>query len=210
MCRSRSALVVGLIAITSAGGTLVAAPARYDGTNRHVIDRLDGVPVVTVNPLDGTTWSAWAYRSGGEFDLAVASREAGGEWSAPSFFGSGDRANQGEPALVVDDAGTVFLAYADGRTGHVEVLALRSGAGTWTPVGTIVATASSAARRPTMVVVGDRLVVAYADGAQVGIETYPRSVASPLGIQDGPDPFGNRNVPGSPGGSGTQLPQPNH
>lgn len=210
MCRSRSALVVGLIAITSAGGTLVAAPARYDGTNRHVIDRLDGVPVVAVNPLDGTTWSAWAYRSGGEFDLAVASRDAGGDWSAPSFLGSGDRANQLEPALVADDVGTMFLAYADGRTGHVEVLALRSGAETWSPVGTIVPTASSAARRPTMMILGDRVVVAYADGAEVGIETFPRFAHAPLGIQDGPDPFGNRSVPGSPGGSGSQLPQPNH
>jgi len=148
------------------------------------------------NPVDGRTWAAWTYRNGAELDIAVAVADADGFWSEPRFVGLDDGSDQFEPALAVDGAGTLYLAFVDRGSGAIVLTALRRGAPAWSPP-VAVTDAATRGRAPSLAVVGDRLVVAYRTAMRVRIAELPLlsppATSSPnqgFGINDGPDPTG--------------------
>ena len=186
----RPVLVLGSILVSAAA--LAASSPRAGGPNRFVVPALDGPPVVVENPLDGRAFSAWAYRSGGEFDLAVSIRDAAGVWARPVFLGTYDRADQTEPALAVDRNGHAYLAFSSSDSGRVFVSVLPFGRSSWsTPIA--VTRAGLCAAAPALSIVGNRLVVGFRSGASVELVDLPLHVpgVSGLGIQDGPDPVGH-------------------
>lgn len=199
---------LGIVAVVALTITLPAAAAsRYDGSNRFVSPRIDGDPVVIQNASSGEVWSAWAYAQGGEFDIALSSRDAAGRWSSPVFIGRGDRADQIEPALAADGAGVIYLAYSDRGTGRIRIAVLAPTAGAWRPFAEIPATEGTAAA-PAIRVVGNRLVVAFRAARSVEIVDVPLFGAiSTDGIDDGPDPFGGANRDESGDGDGSGVPQ---
>src|SRR5262245_6226568 len=78
---------------------------------------VDGPPVFVF--AGGSLYSAWAYRSDGEFSIAISHHEVDNDWSAPIFMGLGDGLDQLSPALTADEFGNVYLAYVVGQTGQV-------------------------------------------------------------------------------------------
>lgn len=199
----RSVPVLGSVLLSTLA--VAAAGARPDdGPERFVVPSLDGTPVVVVNDVDQRAVSAWAYRSGGEFDVAISIRDAQGAWSQPVFLGRSDRADQTDPTLAVDALGHTYLAYASSESGRVMLTVLARGSATWsspvpvTPVGVRAAS-------PALAVVGGRLVVAFRAGTRVLIVELPIADANgTLGIQDGPDPVGGKGSGNAGGGdSGT-------
>ena len=82
-------LLTVLILTTLAAGTVSAAGKgvrRDDYPTRYVPRSLDGAIVQIQNDVDGRGWSAWAYRNGAEYDLAVSVSTSPGVWSEPRFF----------------------------------------------------------------------------------------------------------------------------
>ena len=70
-----------------------------------------GASVVVEDSVRGVTWSAWAYRNGAEYDIAVSWLDSSGRWSEPELLGFDDDVDQRDPALLVDRNGVVYLAY---------------------------------------------------------------------------------------------------
>lgn len=183
-----------VLALAALVGTSVAAAAPVSGPRvdapRRVNSAIDGAPVYLVLPADGRTVAAWAYRSAGEFDLAVSIRGVDGRWSEPAFFGQGDRLDQTEPALAVDATGHAYLAFATRPTGEVSLAILLAGSEGFTPAMPIVPAGSGAAS-PALRVVGDRLVVGWREGRTVQLADLPLVGGGnrSSGVQDGPDGF---------------------
>lgn len=177
---------------------LAVGDVRADGPQRFIVPSLDGPPAIVENPVDGKAYSAWAYRSGGQFDIAVSVRDASGNWSRPSFFGRFDGADQKSPALAVDGSGHVYLAFASSDSGRVVLATLALDAASWSaPIA--VSPEGVRAVSPAVQIIGDRLVVAFRIGARVGLVDLPLigSDATMQGIQDGPDPVGGKEPSGS-------------
>jgi hypothetical protein len=175
---------------------------------RYVHPSLDGPPIVSTSPLDGTSWAAWAYRSQGEFDLALSSRDSSGLWSPPRFLGARDRLNQVEPSFAVDQAGNFYLAFAVREKARIYLSALHQGSAQWSPP-VEVSLPGERASTPGLRIVGDRLVLGYRDGTRVVLRDFPLlGAVLPQGVQDGPDilpPLGDV-PPGSGGGRGGNPP----
>ncbi len=165
---------------SAAGGPRTELPSRF-------VAALDGAPAIVDLPAEGLRLSAWPYRSGAEYDLALSVQDASGVWSRPSFFGAGDGVDQIEPALAVDSNGTVYLAFAVRPQGSIW-LAVRAKGGAWSP-SIAVTPAEARASTPAMAIVGDRLVLAYRTGPRTVIVDLPllSPTTSPFGVQDGPD-----------------------
>lgn len=183
-----------VLALAALLGTGIAAAAPVPGTRtdapRRVNPVIDGAPVYLVLPADGRTVAAWAYRSAGEFDLAISIRGVDGRWSEPAFFGQGDRLDQMEPALAVDSTGHAYLAFATRQTGEISLAILLAGSESFTPAMPIVPSGSNAAS-PALRVVGDRLVLAWREGRSVQLADLPLVGGGnrSSGVQDGPDGF---------------------
>ena len=193
----------------SASESLVSA-ARPHGPSRFV-GALDGAPVTVARVADGTTWAAWAWRSGREYDLAISSADASGAWSTPTFIGRYDGMDQVEPALAADAEGNLYLAFVERPAGCVRLAVLPAGAESWSAPIAVTLEGRDAAN-PALSVVAGRLVLAYRTGGVVSILVLPiaGSAASPLGIQDGPDPVSPAGATpkgddGSSDGSATPL-----
>jgi hypothetical protein len=175
-----------LVGLFLAGSALAAGHRLPD---RFVPGSLDRDPVVVEDAAAGMTWSAWAYRNGAEYDLAVSWLDASGQWSEPEFFGVDDDLDQFDPALTVDRNGVVYLAFVE-RDGNSVYLAVRRGLDEpW--VGPHVAVrAEDGASSPALRQVGDRMVLAFRDGDQVSMVDFdlvPSPVIRTFGIQEGPD-----------------------
>jgi len=130
-----------------------------------------------------------AYRNRGEYDIAVAIRDASGHWSAPAFVGAGDSLNQLQPSLAVDAGGNLYLAYAERNTGSIFLTMRAPGDASWSTPQTI---AADGQRHwmPALRVVGSRLVLAYRSPSGTEIVDFallPSQIA-PSSIVDGPDP----------------------
>jgi len=197
-------------AVWVSGSLLVAAPVRPE-TPARFIGALDGSPTTIESSADGTAWSAWAWRTGGEFDIALSHRDADGVWSRPVFVSRNDGADQIEPALARDTSGHLYLVFAEQPSFRIYLSVLPAGATAWsapipvTPEGV-------RARTPALEVVGGHLVLAYRTDRGVSIQvlgTVGPAVRDPLGIQDGPDPVGPSGAtPGGgkgDGGSGSPV-----
>ena len=192
-------ILAGLLALV---GTLGVSQAGHSKGLPHRFSpgALDKSPVRATDPLSGTTWSAWAYRSGGEYSIALSARAAGGLWSEPVFIGLDDKLNQTDPAILVDGSGSFYLAYAVKETGAIHVSALYVGRSDWFDPQQVSRTEERASS-PALSVVGNRLVLAYVgDRRQVGILDWallPPRAFTPDGIQEGPDgfPLPSKSVP---------------
>lgn len=160
-----------------------AVPHRYlgEGPDRGLVS--------ATNPLDGRVWSAWAYRSGAEFDIAVSVREASGAWSEPVFLGAGDGRDQIDPALVFDAQGNLYLAHVVRDSSQIQVSMLAAGATRMTsPV--IVSVPGERAASPSLMLTDTYLMVGYRVGSRVVLRSVSLAPATrPFGVQDGPDGF---------------------
>jgi hypothetical protein len=182
-------LIAGALCGTLGLAVVAAEPGRTL-PDRYVRGGLDGEPVLAEHPVDGSTWAAWAYRNGAEYDIAVSVLAADGLWSEPWMFGVGDRVDQIDPDLTFDSSGTAYLAFAARQSGEVQVAVLVGGLPGWIGPQTV-AGAERSASRPAMRIVADRVVLAFRTGDGVDLIDFPtmRSIG-PIdthGIQEGPD-----------------------
>ncbi len=191
--RSLRFLVLSSMLACAAGGAIVAQTNRNiepsDTPYRYFLRDLDGRLVRVESSSDGRTWAAWAYRSRGEYDIAVTIRDASGQWSAPTFIGAGDSLSQLQPSLAVDSNGNVYLAYAERDTGSIFLTMRAPGATSWSDPQPI---AADGQRHwmPALRVVGTRLILAYRSPSGTEIVDFallPPVYIAPSGIVDGPD-----------------------
>ncbi len=195
----RFAALVFCVALLLTAGSALAGQRDAGVPHRYNPNSLDG-SIVQIE-FGGVVWSAWAYRNGAEYDIAVSYRGAGGYWSEPLFFGRNNGRNEMQPALTVDPFGRVVLAYSDRTDGSVK-WTVRGLHGLWTaPVN---ATADGErGDMPSLSVLGDQLIVAFRSGMRIELRRFQLPVVSTSGgeldggtagsIADGPDPFGYGN-----------------
>ena len=173
-------------------GVAWAGPRSGSHPHRFQPESLDSGIVQSASPLDGSVHSAWAYRNGAEYDIAISTLEEDGDWSEPVFLGGNDGIDQLQPALASDEMGNLYLAFVQGNPGRVLVTVLTPGSSNWTtPVA--VSALSRRASAPSIRVVGSRLVLAYRSGRDsVEILDFPLTGPGTHdgGFTDGPDPVG--------------------
>lgn len=209
MRSSRTVLSLLLGALLATGAVLAAPVRPSDGPRAKVpapaaddyVPAIDG-PITTVQGPDGTLWGVWSYRASGEFDIALASRDASGIWSAPTFVGRRDGVDQQHPVLAVDAIGTLYLAYDTKSPSGVSVAVRPAGSATW--IQPYVLPADPSASSPALRIVGNRLIVAFRTSQGVGLLDLPTLVPGALGIQDGPDSVDPIGMTGT--GSGAPAP----
>jgi hypothetical protein len=166
--------------------------------------------MTTLAQPDGRTWAAWPYRASHEFDIAISSHDGSTTtWSSPVFLGHGDGSDDVDPALAVDSRGTVYLAFATTNPPRVAVATLAMGSTTWTEP--VIVSGAEAAASPTLMIVGERLIVAYRTARGVGLIQLPTlgSVNEIYGLGDGADPIGvkDQKVPiGGPTPASSRTP----
>lgn len=211
MCNSRVSVVLTLAVSIATTAAMAAgprapergrtAPAGLTGLVDHV-PQIDGAVATTIAP-DGRVWAVWSYRASGEFDVAVASKDLAGAWSAPTFIGRRDGIDQLEPAIAIDSAGSLYLAYSTRFPQAVLLATLPAGSTEWSQPARLAGGPGVSA--PALRVVADRVVVAYRTAAGVAVTDVPvvPPVFVPDGIQDGPDTFDPLGVHGNSGGSGS-------
>jgi len=192
----RKFLAIIILTILAAGAASAAGRGvRHDDHPMRYLPRsLDGAIVQVQNDIDGRAWSAWAYRNGAEYDLAVSYSNTPGVWSEPRFLGLDDGRNQGQPSFSIDLDGNVYLAYSGGN-GSLYVRALRAGSLTWTRAVKLTDERGNLSA-PSLKAIGYELVVGYRLGEGVELATLPllRPVSdSVTSIYDGPDPTGDRD-----------------
>jgi hypothetical protein len=196
---------LALFLATALTGSATAASATKKSLPRSTpkgsvvtdhVPQLDG-PLTTLTGPDGRTWAAWAYRAAGELDIAVSSRDANTTtWSAPIFFGRRNRVDEIDPAIAVDSLGAAYVAFATTNPPRVSVAVLPAGSLVWSEP--VIVSGTEAASSPALLLVGDRLIVAYRSARGVGMVDFPTvgSGNQINGIQDGPDgvdPLGARD-----------------
>lgn len=175
---------VALLALTGAGAAL-AGPLDLPGQYSRDVD---GGPVLIEQPGTGATLAIWSYRGRGEYDLAMARRDASGSWSDVVFLGRNDGLDQVTPAVAADSCGTVYVAYAVRETAQIHLTVVPPGGSEWTPP---IPLTPLGQRRfaPALSVIGNRLVAAWRTfSGAIEIRHFPLFVpTAPLGINDGPD-----------------------
>jgi hypothetical protein len=171
--------------------------------------RGDGTPSIAVHPLTRLPWAVWSYNEGGDRELALSLFD-GHSWSAPILLGnSANGVDDLEPKLAFSPAGQPYIVSwrlsPDGADQSVWVTT-RSSLGEWLdPVR--LTSARLRASRPSVLVSGNALVVAYDSDRGIQIETYTFGSGGIWGYQgaggtDGSDPpaYGG-------GGTGTRTPE---
>lgn len=189
----RSFPVLVVLSATALATIAHAAGSASPAVSRDYVSRLDG-PVATALGTDGRLWSAWSYRGSGEFDLAIAVRDADGTWTATRFLGRQDGVDQLEPSIALDAVGNAYVAFATRAPQRIWLATLPSGTAEWSTPEMIAPGENGSA--PAIRVVRDRIVVAYRIVRGIRIVDLPLYVspAQTHGIQDGPDgidPLGN-------------------
>lgn len=194
--RRLPAFLAVCLATTLTGSAMAGSEPRNFAGAGHV-PQLDG-PVTTVTLPDGRTFATWAYRAAGEFDIAVAVRGADSlTWTAPAFLGRRNGADELQPAMTVDSRGTVYVAFTAADPSRIELSVLTPGSDAWSVPVTV--SGNDVASSPTLLIVGDRLIVGYTTGRGVGLVNLPISNGGNVlnGLQDGPDTSGPAGVKGS-------------
>jgi len=180
------------ILVLTVGVLLAAGAALAAGRNtlpHRFLPSTDRGLIQATNPSDGSSWSIWSYRNGAESDLAISTLNDRGYWSEPTFIGSDDGVSQIQPAMVVTEQGIIIVAYAEAETGRVMLTGLIDGI--WTtprrinPEGT-------RARGPAMLLLGDRLVIAYIEGGSTKIQNLSVTRGISTNTNEGPDPVGSK------------------
>lgn len=185
-----SIMISGVVSAAGKGSRAANHPHRY------LPNSFDGAIVQIENTVDGRSWSAWSYRNGAEYDLALSVSTARGVWSEPSLIGVDDGLDQQQPAMAIDSRGATYLAYADG-TGAIHLTALQPGGKQWSfPV--TVAMEEGRLSNPSLMVAGSALIVGYRDGDGVTLRAVPllepEYVNQLRSIYDGPDPTGDSDA----------------
>ena len=195
-------LVLSALTVAAASRSARDLPPRFVGPSDRNL-------VTFTNPVDGSTWSAWSYRSGPEYDIAISAQDASGLWSHPVLLGAGNGRDERQPAFAADGRGNLYLAWATDGVG-VSVSMRPRGLDTWTsPLQ--VSRPGERASAPALLVVGTSLVVAYRSGSVTELREIPLAGTDGHGVQDGPDGFpgtGNEETPDPSGGdSGNVTPK---
>lgn len=198
-----AALTSSAVAASPAKNTDPGSAAKGAVVTDH-IPEFDG-PVTTLVGSDGRIWAAWAFRESHEFDVAVSSRDdSTGTWSTPVFFGRRSGSDEIEPALAVDSRGAVYVAFATTNPPRVAIATLAMGSTTWSEP--VIVSRTEAASSPALLLVGDRLIVAYRTARGVAMVDLP-TIGGGFqidGVQDGPegvDPLGVKGEPVRSGGT---------
>jgi hypothetical protein len=179
--------------LVCASGALMARSRSVDLPHRYQPSSQDRQLVQVENPVDGRIWSAWAFRSGDEYDIALAVADENGVWSEPMFLGRDDGRDQVDPAFVIHESGAVVVAYVDISAGQILLSAIAAGGQHWSRPVPVVAGADL--RSPSMLILGDRLVLAFRAAERVEMVTIPLfgdpgPPVTSRGFADGPDPAG--------------------
>jgi len=205
--KSWTILFTALLLVATLGGASYGAQKgeRSETPSRYLARSLDGPLVQMQNDLDGSLWSAWAYRSGGEYDVAVSVLHSDGVWSEPLMLGANDGRDQLDPALAVDANGSIYVAFSDqtaaGST--ISVAVHLAGSNHWSLISNFASGHELSA--PELMIVGDRLIIAYRDQQQVGLVQLPLTAPesnSTHSIYDGPDPTTSHEEEGESGSDG--------
>jgi hypothetical protein len=186
MHKLRAALGLGLVACLAASASAAPNTQRFNGPGH--VPEIDGA-MLTLTAPDGRSFSAWAYRATGEFDIAVAVRESGAtSWNSPVFYGHRNGTDEIQPVMTVDALGNLYLAFTTGNPTRVSVAVLPAGSNAWSDAVAISGT--DVASSPSLRVVGNRLIVAFRNARGVGIADLPTlgTGSQTEGIQEGPDP----------------------
>jgi len=187
----KSVTVIVTILTILALGTSVFAETPRGLPHRYAPNSLDGRLTQVTRVEGGRTLAAWAYRNGPEYDIAVSRVDDNGRWTEPVFIGIDDGRDQVQPALAIDPDGNAYLAFADRAEGRILLSALCADGNAWSRPIALTAPGAEAAS-PALLVVGDRLVVAYQTGDELKMIDLPLTgtdgIASLLTIVDHPDP----------------------
>jgi hypothetical protein len=198
-------LVPILLVVSILPGALVpAVAARGADLPDRFSPGFDGRPVYATDVSSGAIWAAWAYKSHGEFDIALSVRDLAGVLSEPTFIGRLDGLDQLTPAIVPDAAGNIYLAFAVRQSSQVFLSVLPHGAAAWSAPQAVTSPRETAVS-PTLAVVANYLVIGYRTaGAKVALRSLPLigEPIGPLGIYDSPDGTDPLAVGGT-GGSGS-------
>ncbi len=202
-------------AIVVLAAVALSVPAFAGAAGRVMPERfapgsLDGDPVILEDGVTGTVWSAWAYRDGAEYAIAVSLMGADGAWSEPVFLGRDDGLDQVEPSLAIDATGTAYLAFAVRETGEIRISLLVGGTAKWSAPARVSGD-DEIASSPVVRIVSDRVVLAYATDAGTRLLDFAlvpgTGVIRTHGVQEGPDvidPLG-REMTGAEGRSGEEA-----
>jgi hypothetical protein len=177
--------MLGLSISVVGSATAAPAPKGAPSIGQHM-PQIDG-PVSSLTGADGRTFAAWAYRANGEFDIAVTIQDAGStSWTEPVFFGRHNGSDDVLPALAIDAHGTAYVAYAMSNPSRVALVMLPAGSTSWTEP--VVVSGKDSATSPALMIVGDRLVIAFRTANGVTMINVPVLASSITnGIEDGPD-----------------------
>ena len=169
-------------------GSATAAPAAKGDRPTDHIPGFDG-PMTTLAGPDGRTWSAWAYRSSHESDIAISSHDCSTTaWTSPVYLGHGNGSDDVDPALAVDSLGAVYLAFATTNPPRVAVATLAVGSTNWSEP--VIVSGAEAAASPALLIVGDRLIVAYRTAHGLSLIQFPTlGTGNRIDMGDGPDPI---------------------
>lgn len=179
--------LVTLVFASALTGSVMAA--RPTNITDHV-PQIDG-PMNTMTGPNGLSVAAWAYRASGEFDIAISTRDSATSiWSAPVFFGRRNRADEADPAITFDADGSVYVAFSTANPSRVALAVLPANSNTW--MEPVIVSGVNIASSPSLLIVGDRLVVAYQTARGVGMVELPLvgSGNQVNGVADGPDTTG--------------------
>ncbi len=110
----------------------------------------------------------WAYNVGPDFDVALSEWD-GSSWTSTAFLTS-SVANEEDPRVFVEADGTTHVVWwKEGTPSRIFLATRPSGATAWDPTVTV-SPAGDQARRPSVVVSGGTLRIAYErDSAQPGM-----------------------------------------
>jgi hypothetical protein len=189
-----TALAGSAAAGSAAGKSDSLLPAKGSSAIDH-IPEFDG-PMTTLAAPDGRIWAAWAFRASHEFDIAISSHDGNTTtWSTPVFFGRHSGSDDIDPALAIDSRGALYLAFA--TSNRVVVATLAAGSTTWSEP--VVVSGAEAASSPALLIVADRLIVAYRSARGVSVVQLPtiEGVNQIDGMGDGPDPL-DATIKGTP------------
>jgi len=208
----RRFLTVFVLAIMVGGVVSAAGKGSRAGSHphRYLPNSLDGAIEQVENTVDGQVWSAWSYRNGGEYDLALSVSTAPGVWSEPILIGLDDGLDQLQPVMAIDSRGATYVAYADGA-GAIRLTALQPGGNRWS-VPVTIALDEGPLSSPSLMLVGNVLIVGYRDGDDVALLAVPLlepEYDQVRSIYDGPDPttgFGEADNEEDGETSGTEQP----
>jgi hypothetical protein len=188
--RKHIVALVAVLAVLSVCTSVFAAGAR-GLPNRYLPRSIDG-PIRMIDlPDSGTTVATWAYRNGAEYDIAISTSGANGEWSDPIFLGHNDGRDQVEPVLAADANGNLYVAFTDRGEDRVMMAYRPADRTDWTHPWAITPQGVGA-ETPGVLVVGDRLIVAVKIGRAIQMIDMPvfSSGSTARTINDSPDPIG--------------------